>query len=172
MGAAEITGILLTIVTASMPLLLAATGELVTERAGVLNLGVEGMMIVGAVVGFVAGHLSGMPVVAILAAILAGAAMAALFAVATLVFVTNQVASGLALTIMGLGLAALIGDRFVSVPGHGLERLKIPVLGDIPIIGPLIFGEDLRCGAARDRSFLVPLPHAGRAGVARRRRQP
>lgn len=142
MGTAEITGILLTIVTASMPLLLAAIGELVTERSGVLNLGVEGMMVVGAVVGFVAGHLSGMPVIGILAAILAGMAMSAIFAIATLVFVTNQVASGLALTIMGLGLAALIGDRFVSVPGLGIDRIRIPGLTDIPIVGPLIFGED------------------------------
>ncbi|MEJ0012741.1 MAG: ABC transporter permease [Bauldia sp.] len=142
MGAAEITGILLTIVTASMPLLLAGMGELVTERSGVLNLGVEGMMVVGAVVGFVAGNLTGVPVIGVLAGILAGMGMATIFAVATLIFVTNQVASGLALTIMGLGLAALIGDRFVSVPGLGLERLQIPVLGDIPIVGPLIFGED------------------------------
>jgi simple sugar transport system permease protein len=142
MGTAEITGILLTIVTASMPLLLAATGELVTERSGVLNLGVEGMMVVGAVVGFVAGNLSGMPVFGILAAILAGMAMATVFAVATLIFVTNQVASGLALTIGGLGLAALIGDRFVSVPGLGLERIRIPGLTDIPVVGPVIFGED------------------------------
>jgi simple sugar transport system permease protein len=142
MGAAELTGILLTIVTASMPLLIAAMGELVAERSGVLNLGVEGMMVVGAVVGFVAGHLSGMPVVGILAAILAGVAMASIFAVATLVFVTNQVASGLALTIMGLGLAALIGDRYVSVPGLRLDRIAIPGVTDIPIIGPLIFGED------------------------------
>ena len=134
--------VLVTIVTASTPLLIAAIGELVVERSGVLNLGVEGMMVVGAVVGFVAGHLSGVPVIGILAAILAGVAMASVFAVATLVFVTNQVASGLALTIMGLGLAALIGDRFVSVPGLDLGRIHIPVLTDIPIVGPLIFGED------------------------------
>ncbi|HVY18570.1 MAG TPA: ABC transporter permease [Bauldia sp.] len=142
METAEITGILLSIVTASMPLLLAAMGELVTERSGVLNLGVEGMMVVGAVVGFVAGHLSGVPAVGLIAAILAGMAMASVFAVATLIFVTNQVASGLALTIMGLGLAALIGDRFVSVPGLGLSRIAIPGVSDIPLIGPLIFGED------------------------------
>jgi len=142
MGTAEITGILLTIVTASMPLLLAAMGELVAERSGVLNLGVEGMMVVGAVVGFVAGHLSGVPVVGVIGGIIAGMLMACVFAIATLVFVTNQVASGLALTIMGLGLAALIGDRYVSVPGLGLDRLKIPPLTDIPILGPLVFGED------------------------------
>jgi ABC-type uncharacterized transport system permease subunit len=142
MGVPEITGILLTIVTASMPLLIAALGELVAERSGVLNLGVEGMMAVGAVVGFVAGYLTGVPVIGVLAAILAGAAMAALFAVVTLVFVANQVASGLALTIMGLGLSALIGDKYVSIPGPGLHRVHIPVIADIPLIGPLVFGED------------------------------
>jgi ABC-type uncharacterized transport system permease subunit len=142
MGAAEITGLLLTIVTASMPLLIAAMGELVAERSGVLNLGVEGMMAVGAVVGFIAGYLTGVPAIGVLASILAGAAMAALFGLVTLVFVANQVASGLALTIMGLGLSGLIGDKYVSIPGLGLQRIHIPVLTDIPIVGPLLFGED------------------------------
>jgi ABC-type uncharacterized transport system permease subunit len=142
MGAAEITGLLLTIVTASMPLLLAAMGELVAERSGVLNLGVEGMMAVGAVVGFIAGYLTGVPAIGVLASILAGAAMAAMFGLVTLVFVANQVASGLALTIMGLGLSGLIGDKYVSIPGLGLHRIHIPVLTDIPVVGPLLFGED------------------------------
>lgn len=68
--------------------------------------------------------------------------MATLFALLTLVFVANQVASGLALTLFGLGLSALIGDKYVSVPGLGLERVHIPGLSDIPFIGPLVFGED------------------------------
>ena len=138
----EITGILLTIVTASMPLLIAALGELVAERSGVLNLGVEGMMAVGAVIGFIGGYVTGVPLIGVVAAILAGVVMAALFGVVTLIFVTNQVASGLALTIMGLGLSALIGDKYVSIPGLDLSRIHIPVLTDIPLVGPLIFGED------------------------------
>ena len=138
----ELQGLLLTIVIAAMPLLFAALGELITERSGVLNLGVEGMMAVGAVVGFIAGHATGVPIIGLLAGILAGMAMAALFALLTLVFVANQVASGLALTLFGLGLSALIGDRYVSVPGLGLSRIHIPVLSDIPLIGPVIFGED------------------------------
>jgi len=142
MGVNEITGILLTIVTASMPLLIAALGELVAERSGVLNLGVEGMMAVGAVIGFIAGYETGSPFVGVLASMVAGAVMAALFGFVTLVLVTNQVASGLALTIMGLGLSALIGDRYVSIPGLGLERIHIPALTDIPLVGPVIFGED------------------------------
>ena len=142
MDIAEIQGLLLTIVTAAMPLLLASLGELVAERSGVLNLGVEGMMAMGAVVGFITGYATGSPALGVLASILAGAAMAALFAVLTLIFVANQVASGLALTLFGLGLSALIGDRFVSVPGFGLDRIHVPGLTDIPLVGPLLFGED------------------------------
>ncbi|MBZ0229852.1 MAG: ABC transporter permease [Bauldia sp.] len=135
-------GILLTIVTAATPLLFAAIGELVTERSGVLNLGVEGMMAVGAVCGFAAAYLTGNPIVGILAAAAAGAVMASLFAVVTLVFVANQVASGLALTLFGLGLSALIGDSFVGIPGLGLPHVHIPVLSDLPLIGPIVFGAD------------------------------
>ncbi len=142
MSLVELQGLLLTIVTAATPLLFAALGELVTERSGVLNLGVEGMMAVGAVTGFIAGHATGFPVAGVVAAVLAGAAMAALFAVVTLIFVANQVASGLALTLFGLGLSGLIGDRYVSIPGLGLNRIHIPGLTDIPLIGQLIFGED------------------------------
>lgn len=138
----ELQGMILTIVIAAMPLLFAALGELVAERSGVLNLGVEGMMAVGAVVGFIAGNATGIPLVGLLAAILGGMATATLFALLTLVFVANQVACGLALTLFGLGLSALIGDKYVSVPGLGLERIRIPGLSDIPFIGPLVFGED------------------------------
>jgi general nucleoside transport system permease protein len=135
-------GPLLTIITASTPLLLAALGELVAERSGVLNLGIEGMMAVGAVCGFAAGYVTGEPVAGILAAIAAGMVMAAIFAVVTLIFVANQVASGLALTLFGLGLSALIGDAFVGVPGLGVTNIHIPVLSDIPLVGPVIFGLD------------------------------
>ncbi len=110
------TAILLTIITAATPLLLAALGELVTERSGVLNLGVEGMMVMGAVSGFGAAFLSGSPYVGILAAIAAGMAMAVLFGFLTLTLVANQVAAGLALTLLGLGLSGLIGESFVGQP--------------------------------------------------------
>ncbi len=142
MSPAEIQGLLLTIVTAATPLLFAALGELVTERSGVLNLGVEGMMAVGAVIGFIAGHATGVPLAGVLAAIVAGMVMASLFAIVTLVFVANQVATGLALTLFGLGLSGLIGDRYVSIPGLSLERMHIPGLTDIPFVGALLFGED------------------------------
>jgi simple sugar transport system permease protein len=136
-------GPILTIITAATPLLLAALGELVAERSGVLNLGVEGMMAVGAVCGFVAADLSGQPLLGVAAAVLAGMAAAALFALLTLVLVANQVASGLALTLSGLGLSALIGDAFVGVPGLGVPHLHIPGVSDIPFVGPILFGQDI-----------------------------
>jgi ABC-type uncharacterized transport system permease subunit len=136
-------GSILTIITAATPLLLAALGELVAERSGVLNLGVEGMMAVGAVCGFVAADLTGQPLLGVAAAILAGMAAAALFALLTLVLVANQVASGLALTLSGLGLSALIGDAFVGVPGLGVPRLHLPGLSDLPFFGRILFGQDV-----------------------------
>jgi ABC-type uncharacterized transport system permease subunit len=135
-------GPLLTIITASTPLLLAALGELVSERSGVLNLGVEGMMAVGAVCGFAAASITGQPLIGVLAAIVAGMGVAFLFAFLTLVLVTNQVASGLALTLFGLGLSALIGDAFVGVPGLGMPKLFVPGLTEIPLVGRIFFGQD------------------------------
>ena len=140
MGMAE--GILLTIITAATPLLLAALGELIAERSGVLNLGVEGMMAVGAVCGFAVAFETGQPVLGVLASIAAGTIVAALFGLITLVFVANQVASGLALTLFGLGLSGLIGEAYVGRPGAGLDHLYVPVLSDIPIVGKLVFGLD------------------------------
>jgi simple sugar transport system permease protein len=111
------------IMTAATPLLLAALGETVTERAGVLNLGVEGMMIMGAVAGFGAAFLTGNPWVGVLAAIAAGALMSLLFGFLTLTLLANQVATGLALTLLGLGLSALLGESFVGQPGVRLPSL-------------------------------------------------
>ncbi len=115
--------LLLTIMTAATPLLLAAMGEVVTERSGVLNLGVEGMMVMGAVCGFGAAFLTGNPWFGVLAAIAAGMVMALLFGFLTLTLLANQVATGLALTLLGLGLSGLIGEAFVGQPG-----VKLPLL--------------------------------------------
>src|SRR5580765_5958622 len=104
------TAVFLTIVTAATPLLLAAIGELVVERSGVLNLGVEGMMVMGAVSGFGAAFLTGSPYIGVLASIIAGMAMALLFGFLTLTLVSNQVATGLSLTLLGLGLSGLLGE--------------------------------------------------------------
>ena len=113
MGIVE--AILLTVITAATPLVLAALGELVTERAGVLNLGVEGMMIMGAVTGFGVALMTGSPWLGFVAAIVVGALFSLLFAVLTLSLVTNQVATGLALTLLGLGLSGMLGESFVGL---------------------------------------------------------
>jgi simple sugar transport system permease protein len=134
--------ILLTIATAATPLLIAAMGELVVERSGVLNLGVEGMMVIGAVCGFAAAALTGSPWIGILAAIVAGALLSLLFAVLTLSLATNQVATGLSLTLLGIGLSGMIGEGFVGSPGVRLANIHIPGLADIPLVGRLLFGQD------------------------------
>lgn len=134
--------ILLTIATAATPLLIAAMGELVVERSGVLNLGVEGMMVIGAVCGFAAAALTGSPWIGILAAIIAGALLSLLFAVLTLSLATNQVATGLSLTLLGIGLSGMIGEGFVGSAGVRLANIHIPGLADIPLVGRLLFGQD------------------------------
>ena len=134
--------IIVATITAATPLLFAALGEMITEKSGVLNLGVEGMMIVGAVTGFAVTVSVGNPVVGILMAVLAGAGMALLFAILTLSLLANQVATGLALTIFGIGLSSLIGRSYVGTPLPALPKLDIPGISDLPVIGPLIFGHD------------------------------
>ncbi len=135
--------VLLTIISAATPLLFAALGELVTEKSGVLNLGVEGMMLIGAVAAFAAGVTTGSWILAILAGALAGMGLAFLFGVLTLSLLANQVATGLALTIFGIGLSALLGAGFVGTPYPGLPKLDLPLLSDLPVLGLLVFGHDL-----------------------------
>jgi len=122
---------------------LAAIGELVTERSGVLNLGVEGMMIMGAVCGFAAAYTSHSALLGVGAGLLAGVGMSLLFAFLTQTLMTSQVATGLSLTLLGLGLSGMIGEGFTGLPGIKLEALNIPFLSDIPFIGPVIFGHDI-----------------------------
>ena len=139
----DVLPVVLTIITASTPLLLAATGELVTEKAGVLNLGVEGMMLVGAIAAFATAVSTGSGLLAILVGAFSGVAVAAIFAVLTLTFLANQVATGLALTIFGVGLSALIGSSFVGISLEPLPQLSVEFLSTIPILGELLFGHDL-----------------------------
>lgn len=133
---------ILTVITASTPLLLAAIGELVVERSGVLNLGVEGMMVMGAVAGFAVTNMTGSPGLGILGGLVAGVAVSLLFGFITLTLVANQVASGLALTLFGLGLSGLIGEAYVGTPGLKLPALSIPGLTDLPVVGRILFGQD------------------------------
>ena len=134
---------LLTVVGAATPLVYAGIGELVTERSGVLNLGVEGMLLVGAVAAFGVAQTTGSGTLGILAGAFAGAALALVFAVLTLSFHSSQVATGLALTIFGVGLSALVGQPFVGVAFGGLDRLDVPGLTDLPVAGPLLFGQNV-----------------------------
>lgn len=158
--------VLATVVTAATPLLLAGIGELVVERAGVLNLGVEGMMLMGAVAGFAIALATGDASLALLAAALAGAGLATLFALLVLVLLADQVVSGLALTIFAVGLSALTGAGFVGTPVERLPRLDLPGLTDLPLLGPLLFGQDalvyLAHLAVPAVAWFLGASHAGR----------
>ena len=139
--------LLLQILTAAIktgtPLLLVALGEMVCEKSGVLNLGQEGMMLMGAVCGFIAAFSTGSLLLGVLAAIVAGMLMSLLFGVISMHLRANQVATGLALTIFGTGLSAFIGSAYVGQTVKGFTGIRIPVLGDIPFIGTLLFSHDL-----------------------------
>ncbi|CUH67833.1 urea ABC transporter, permease protein UrtB [Thalassovita gelatinovora] len=134
--------LLASLIVAATPLLLAAIGELVTERAGVLNLGVEGMMITGAICGFAIAVNTGSPVLGLLAAAIGGAVLSLLFAILTQFALANQVASGLALTLFGLGLSSLIGQGYQGVKPPAFPKPEIPLLSDIPVLGPIVFSHD------------------------------
>ncbi|KPQ07387.1 MAG: simple sugar transport system permease protein [Rhodobacteraceae bacterium HLUCCA12] len=130
------------LMVAATPILLAAIGELVVERSGVLNLGVEGMMITGAVVGFTAAVTTGNPYLGMLAAMAGGAALSLIFGVLTQLLKANQVASGLALTLFGLGFSALLGQGYAGVVPPRTAKLDLGLLSDIPVLGPILFRHD------------------------------
>ncbi|MEA3467688.1 MAG: ABC transporter permease [Thermodesulfobacteriota bacterium] len=135
--------ILIAAIAAGTPFVYAALGELITEKSGVLNLGVEGMMLVGAISGFIAMAKTGSLLFAVLCGMTAGALMAGIFAVLTLTLMANQVASGLALTIFGVGLSAFLGLEYTSIALPGVPEIHIPMLADIPVIGQLFFSFDI-----------------------------
>jgi general nucleoside transport system permease protein len=128
---------------AATPLIFAAIGELVVEKTGVLNLGVEGMMITGAICGFAVAVETGSPLLGFVAAAAGGALLSTLFAFLTQVMLANQVASGLALTLFGLGLSALLGQSYVGIKPPRLEDVDFRPLGEIPMFGPVFFSHDI-----------------------------
>ena len=136
------------LMVAATPILLAAIGELVVEKSGVLNLGVEGMMITGAFSGFAAAVLTGSPMVGFLCAAIGGAALSVIFAILTQYFLSNQVATGLALTLFGLGLSAMLGQSYVGIKPPVSAKLDLPFISDIPVIGPILFSHDFTVYAA------------------------
>ena len=130
------------LMVSSVPILLAALGEAVVERSGVLNLGVEGMMIVGAIGGFIVTVHSGSPFLGFIGGALAGVALSLIFALLTLVFQANQVATGLALTMFGLGTASLAGQGYNGIKPPATGAVPFGPLADIPVFGPILFGHD------------------------------
>ncbi|NKC13137.1 MAG: ABC transporter permease [Gammaproteobacteria bacterium] len=134
--------IIVTVITAATPLVFAALGELVVEKAGVLNLGVEGMMLIGAISAFATGTLTGSGLAGCIAAVAAGTVLSLLFGFICLTLRANQVATGLALTLFGTGVAALAGQTYVGIPFDGLAKLAVPGLSDVPVLGPLLFRHD------------------------------
>lgn len=130
------------LMVASVPIMLAAIGELVVERAGVLNLGVEGMMIVGAVCGFIAAVETGSPWWGFIGGMAGAVVLSLVFAVLTQVMLANQVACGLALTLFGLGFAALLGQGYVGIKPPVTGDVPFGPLADMPVIGGILFGHD------------------------------
>lgn len=130
------------LMVASVPILLAAIGELVVEKAGVLNLGVEGMMIMGAVVGFATAVETGSPFLGFIGGAAGGAALSLIFAFLTQTLLANQVATGLALTLFGLGLSSLIGQGYVGSKPPLTAPVPFGPLRDIPGLGRILFSHD------------------------------
>lgn len=130
------------LMVASVPIMLAAIGELVVEKAGVLNLGVEGMMIMGAICGFITAVQTGSPVLGFLGGAAGAAALSLVFAFLTQILQANQVATGLALTLFGLGLSSLMGQGYVGIKPPLTGQLPFGPLGDIPVFGRIFFSHD------------------------------
>ncbi len=139
-----IVSILAAAVTAGTPILYAALGELLTERAGILNLGVEGIMLVGAVSGVFAAVASGSCWLGLLAAMVAGGAVAFIHGVLTITLRANQTVSGLALTMFGTGLSGYLGKSYIGMPAPQVFKVEpLGPLANIPFLGPILFQHDV-----------------------------
>jgi simple sugar transport system permease protein len=130
-------------VQSGTPILYATLGEMFTERSGVLNLGVEGMMAVGALTAFLVAKVTGSPWLGLLAGGLAASTLSSLHALVCLTFLGNQVVSGLALTVLGLGLAHFMGTPFIGMSAPGFQPLALPLLSELPFFGPILFRQDM-----------------------------
>lgn len=148
-----IIALLAAAVQSGTPILYATLGEIFTERSGVINLGVEGIMLVGAFCAFVTAQSTGSPVLGFLAGGFSGAVLAALHGLVCLVFQGNQVVSGLALTILGTGLANYLGTPYVGQSAPGFDPWSLGFLSRIPLIGPVFFDHDILVYG----SYLIPL---------------
>src|SRR5690349_24521579 len=137
-----ITQLVLLSLAAGTPLVFAALGELVVEKSGVLNLGVEGMMLVGAIASFIVAAHTQSPWLGVAAGALAAAILSIIFAVVALTLRANQVATGLALSLFGIGLSAFVGRPYMSVVIEGIRPLAVRGITDFPVFGKLIFGHN------------------------------
>ena len=147
--------LIIAVILSSVPIMLAATGELVVERSGVLNLGVEGMMLMGAVIASITVITTGSLFLAVIFGALAGLLTSIVFGFFALVLATNQVATGLALTIFGTGLSGLIGAEYVGKAIQRLEALNIPILSNIPYLGPILFSHNILVYFSFIMAFIV-----------------
>ncbi len=157
-----ITFILAGAVTAGTPLLFATLGEIITEKVGQLNLGVEGMMLIGAVIGFGAALSTGNPVIGMVAGMVAGAGGALIFAFLTITLRANQIVSGLSLTIFGTGFSSFLGQKMIGQAlsdsiRNSFKPIKIPLLGDIPVIGSAFFHQNILVYAGYVAAILLGL---------------
>ncbi|APC41990.1 ABC transporter permease [Clostridium estertheticum] len=144
----SITTFLAAAVVAGTPLLFATLGELLTEKVGNLNLGVEGMMLMGSVIGFMAGVSTGNPIIAMVAAAIAGGFGALVYAFLTISLRANQVVCGLTLTIFGTGFSSMVGKNLIGqVTPNTIKNffvpIRIPIIGHIPFIGDIFFNHDM-----------------------------
>lgn len=137
-----LTQLVLLTLAAGTPLVFAALGELVVEKSGVLNLGVEGMMLVGAVASFIVAARTQSPWLGVGAGALAAATLSLVFALIALTLRANQVATGLALSLFGVGLSAFVGRDFLSVVIEGITPIHVSGLSDLPVVGRLLFGHN------------------------------
>jgi general nucleoside transport system permease protein len=142
LGGIDPVVLIASLMVASVPIMLAAIGELVVEKAGVLNLGVEGMMIMGAVCGFIAAVETGSAFLGFAGGMAGAVVLALVFALLTQVLLANQVACGLALTLFGLGLSALLGQGYVGIKPPATGAVPFGPLADIPVLGQVVFGHD------------------------------
>lgn len=143
-----IVGLLSSAIKAAMPIFFATLGEIYTEKSGQLNLGVEGMMMMGAVIGFMMAYLTGNPFWALLGALLAGALGGLIYAFLTITLKSNQEVTGLALTIFGTGFASFFGKKYVGLPvpesvKSFFEPLSVPLLNKIPFLGEVFFNQNV-----------------------------
>ena len=152
---AFIIGVLISAIQAGTSVLYAALGEVISERAGVINLGVEGGMLMGAVTGFLVTQETGNAWLGVLAALLIGGIFNLVFAYLVVTRNANQLASGLTLGFFGIGLSAFIGRPYVGQLIDGLPKMPIPVLADLPVVGGILFRHDLLTYAVVPIALLI-----------------